>query len=262
VTITVLAGSPTVKLTASANPAFLDSSVTFTANVGNLSNGAGGTIAFYDGSTQIGSAAMSNGSATITTSTLASGSHTITAAYSGDSNFGPATSSPVSEAIQDFTITAAASGTATTPPAGQAVFTLYITPVGGSTLPAAVTLGHGNLPYGSTASLSPSTISAGSTTTSVVLQLNLSGSSTTAQQSALGKGAWPVAFALLLVPFGWKSRKLRVWLVLAVVSTALATGMSGCGGQLASQSFSIPVTATSGSLSHSVTLKLVVKNSN
>lgn len=95
-TVTVTPAPPTVTLTSSANPSSAGQSVTFTASI---PTGATGTITFKDGSTVLGTAPVSGGVATLTTSTLTSGTHTITATYGGDTNYGAATSAPLSQVV-------------------------------------------------------------------------------------------------------------------------------------------------------------------
>ena len=78
----------------------------------------------------------------------------------------------------------------------------------------------------------------------------------------LGGGALPVALGLILLPFAGVRRRrsgLTGWVVLAALSATLALGILGCGAKLSSENFSFNVTATSGSLSHSVTAHLTVK---
>ncbi len=79
----VLTASGTT-LSSSPNPSSLNQPVTFTARV----TGAAptGTVSFFDGATQIGTAPLTGGTATFTTSSLAAGSHSMTARYSGDAN--------------------------------------------------------------------------------------------------------------------------------------------------------------------------------
>jgi hypothetical protein len=47
--------------------------------------------------------------------------------------------------------------------------------------------------------------------------------------------------------------------VLALTSAALAVGLTACGITLTPQTSSLTITATSGSLSHSITVKLTVQ---
>lgn len=264
VTLTVLAITPNITLASSANDVFLTTPVTFTATIPSPGNTPPtGTVTFYDGATAIGSSPLSGGSASITTSTLPAGAQSITAVYSGDSNYGPGTSAALSENIQDFTLTAAGGGTATALPASQASFTLILTPVGGPTLPGAISLSATNLPAGTSAAFNPASVSANSPTTNVVLQVKLSGSAALHRPGApFGKGSLPVSLALILLPFSVRRSRarLRMLVLLAIMGIALAAGVSGCGGShLSPQSFSFPVTAQSGGLSHSITVQLTVE---
>lgn len=94
--------TPTVTLTASANPSTAGLSTLFTATVtkpsGTLLTPTGSVTFKVDGVTQ-STPAVSGGVATWTTSALASGTYAITAAYSGDSNFRTVTSSTLSQIV-------------------------------------------------------------------------------------------------------------------------------------------------------------------
>ena len=267
VTLSVIPGTPVVTLTTSANPIFLTYGVSFTASLPAYASTQTGTMTFYDGATQIGTATVAGGSGTFTTTALAAGVHSITAAYSGDSNYGPGTSSAMAETVEDFTLAFAnaASGTATIPAGGQAVYTLTITPVGGSTLPESVSLAAAEAPLGATATFSPATVAASSGATTVTLQLRMpSSSALTRPRDPFGSGALPVSLGLILLPFATRLRRGRAHLIrllaFAAVGAALIVGFTGCGGaKLSSQGFSFNVTASSGSLTHSVTATLTVK---
>jgi hypothetical protein len=266
VTLNVVPATPAITLSASANPAFMTYAVSFTASLPEYASTQSGTMTFYDGSTQIGAATVSGGSATITTTALAAGVHSITATYSGDSNYGPGASGGVSEDIQDFTLTFAnsASGTATVPAGGKAVYTLVITPVGGATLPAGVSLAVANTPLGMTPTFTPATVAASSGTTTVTLEVALpSQSSNDLPRGPFGGGSMPVALGLILLPFARRLRKagprLSRLAMLVALSAALALGLTGCGAKLSPQNLSFTVTAASGSLTHSVTAQLTVK---
>ena len=268
VTLTVIPGTPTITIKSSANPIFLDSGVSFTASLPAFASSETGTMTFYQGSTAIGTATVSGGSATLTTTSLAAGSQSITAAYSGDADYGPATSSAIIETVQDFTLAfAGGNGTVTAPPGGQATYSLVITPVNGATLPAAVTLSASNLQLGMSASFSPATIPAGSGATTVTMTITLPGKAANEQpKSPFGGGAFPigpVALGLILLPVAGRMRKARARLarlmvLLAIVAT-LAVGFMGCGTKTNPQNYSFSVTAAAGSLSHSLTPGLTVE---
>jgi Bacterial Ig-like domain (group 3) len=266
VTLTVLPGTATVNLTSSAGDAFLTSAVTFTATVPSPGNSQTGTMTFYDGASVIGSSSLSGASASITVSNLPAGTQSVTAVYSGDSDYGSATSNVLPETIQDFTLTAAGGGTASVLPATQASFTLIVTPVGGSTLPGALNMSVTGLPVGVTASFNPATVTANSPATDVILQVQLAGSAAQhGPASPFGRDALPLTLGLILLPFSLRRRGragLRKLLLLAAMAVALGASFTGCGGgSLANQSFSFPVTAQSGGLSHTVTVQLTVESS-
>ena len=86
-----------VTLTSSLDPASLGQAVTFTAVVSPGT--ATGTVGFMDGSTSLGTVTINGGTAALSVSTLSIGAHLITAAYSGDANDAPGTSTSLLEAI-------------------------------------------------------------------------------------------------------------------------------------------------------------------
>jgi hypothetical protein len=107
---TVNKAATTTTLASSSGTVAVGQTVTFTATVAALAPGAGtpsGTVTFSDGATVLGTAALVNGSASFATAALATGTHSITAAYGGDANFLPSSSSSaVSETVTSlFTFT-------------------------------------------------------------------------------------------------------------------------------------------------------------
>jgi hypothetical protein len=150
----------TVGLTSSSNPAYAQEPVTFTATV---PAGATGTVTFKDGTTTLGTGTAASGSATYTTSDLAPGTHSITAIYGGDSNFAGATSTALSQVIDDTaTISQISVAPGTTEPVGTnmtfsaLVSTYGDTPTGSVTFAnGATTLGSGTLSSVSTTNLLP-----------------------------------------------------------------------------------------------------------
>jgi len=94
----------TATVTASANPAVLGATVTFTATLQASSPGAGiptGAVTFLDFTTTLGTGTLNaGGQATFTTSALALGTHAITANYAGDNNFLASASPTQAETIK------------------------------------------------------------------------------------------------------------------------------------------------------------------
>ena len=84
-------------------PVVIGQEVTFTAQVMVVGDGAetpGGTVAFFDGSTQIGIGTLdADGYAMLKTSALTAGDHVITAQYLGTASFVPSVSPEVHEIV-------------------------------------------------------------------------------------------------------------------------------------------------------------------
>jgi hypothetical protein len=263
VTLKVIPAIAKISLTTSANPVFAMNPVVFTASLPEYAGTQTGTMTFYDGSTPIGTANVAGGTATLATAALGAGAHSITAVYSGDSNYGPGTSSALAENVQDFTLTFAAGGSngANVPAGGTAIYTLTLTPMNGSTMPGSVIVETPNLPLGMTATFSPSTVPAGSGATVITLEVTLP--ERAADARALPGGILSVALGLILVPLAGKVRKSRrSWIgmvVLVGLTAAVALGATGCGVKLSARNFSFNASASSGSLTHSVTAHLTVQ---
>ena len=102
--------STTTGVTSSLNPSTYGQSVTFTATVSDTSGGVPtGSVAFYDGSTDLGSGSSLSGSgnsatSTFTTSTLTAGSQSITAFYTPTGSFANSSGS-LSQTVDPATLT-------------------------------------------------------------------------------------------------------------------------------------------------------------
>jgi sugar lactone lactonase YvrE len=278
-TLTIGKAAPAaIGLASSSNPVLVQNAVTLTATVSSATGSPTGTVTFLDGSTPLGTATLAGGVATLTTSGLAVGSHTITAVYGGDGNFVSATSSALTEVIDDFdlaiSVTSGSSSitSVTALPGGTAVFTLIVSPINATTFPAAVTLSVSGLPPGAIAIFSPATLPAGSGTTTVTLTIQLPQTAAALHPTHdLGRRLAPFALALLLLPFAGRLRRagrrfgrtVSLLLLLGVTLSA-AVGLSGCGsasGFFGQQqtTYTVTVTGSSGALSHSTTVTLTVE---
>jgi hypothetical protein len=194
--------------------------------------------------------------------------HSITAAYSGDSNFKQVTSNAVSETIEDFTLSVVGSGSATASKGGQPAYTLSIAPPSGATLAGGVSLTVSGLPAGATASFSPATVPAGSGSTNVTLRVTFSNTAALERFSYPLGGALTMALGLVLLPFSGKRSRfsksltgILCWTAIGLVGAAIALGVAGCssgGSGTQPQTYTLTVTANSGSLSHATTLNLTV----
>ncbi|MGA3133029.1 MAG: FG-GAP-like repeat-containing protein [Terracidiphilus sp.] len=286
VTLTVNQATPDLSLASSADSTFFSNSVTFTATL-SPANGASssaappsGSVAFYDGTTQLGTATIATGAAAYTTSNLAAGTHSITAVYSGDSNYVTLTGFALNEVVENFTVAPSTGGStsATVSQGGQAVYSLVFSPPSGDTFPAAINLAVTGLPVGATATFSPTSIPAGAGPTTVTLTVALPATAAMQRQrSPLGPSQSPIVLGLIFIPLAVvRRRRLQhlgkaAWVLLFLLGGAVGiAGVSGCGGSsgpsqttsqsgTAPQTYTLTVAATSGSLSNTTTLTLTVE---
>jgi sugar lactone lactonase YvrE len=276
ITLTVSKAVAAISLTSTSSTVAPGIPIVFTAAVSSSVGTPTGSVSFSNGTSLLATVALSGGAASYSTSSLATGPDSITATYSGDNNFVASTSSGIVETVQDFDLTLAPSpggGTQTILPGGTAIYNFALGPSSGPTFPAAISLTVSGLPPAATATISPQVLAAGSGQTNVTLTIVLA--KTTA---ALGGGdslrrRWaPMLLGLLVLPFATgmrrssaRLRRMACVLFLALAGCGLLTGLSGCGstgsgffGQ-PQQSYSVIVTGTSGSISHSATVVLIVQ---
>ena len=91
-----------VRVASLPNPSQQGQPVTFAAKVTAAVNGSGlptGSVTFASGSKMANIAIISNGIAKFTTSKIPAGTHKVTARYSGDTNFNPNQSAPITQVV-------------------------------------------------------------------------------------------------------------------------------------------------------------------
>ncbi|MGO9084282.1 MAG: Ig-like domain-containing protein [Candidatus Sulfotelmatobacter sp.] len=277
-TITVNKAAPAIALASTAGTVLAKTPVTFTATVSSSAGTPSGSVDFYDGTTSLGQGTLALGVATYTTSNLTDGSHSITAAYGGNIDFSALTSTAITETVDDFAVSipSGSSNTATVSPGGSASYTLNIAPSGNATFLSAITLAVSGLPVGATAKFTPQALAAGAGATNVALAIQVPGQSSSLRHSdRLVLQLSPLMVGLLLLPFAsrlrrpsqsgrWRQIKggLSVVLLASAVAASLV-GLGGCGAPSSvspgSTSYILAITATSGSLSRSTTVALVVE---
>jgi Bacterial Ig-like domain (group 3)/FG-GAP-like repeat/FG-GAP repeat len=99
-TQTVSQPTTTTTLASTANPSYLNQSVTFTATVTSSYGGAvAGNVTFKQASTVLGTVALLNGQAAYSATYTTSGTRYVTAVYSGDSNHLGSTSAVLSQVV-------------------------------------------------------------------------------------------------------------------------------------------------------------------
>jgi hypothetical protein len=280
VSLTVSAAPTTIAttttLTASATNSAAGSNLIFAAAV-TPASGSGvptGSVTFSDGTTQLGTGTLdSTGKATYSTSSLAVGTHSITAAYGGDTNYMKSASAPVSVTItaatSDFSLSLSqASGTVSQ--SSSITSAVTITSSNGFNQP--VSLSCSGAPSNATCSLSPTSVTPSGTspgTATMTIQTGVKAAALALPNyfgHSPGSTAWAflsggrfLSFALL------RRRRRSLWtrfVTLLALSCGLigtATGCGSSGHSTPSGTYTITVTATSGTDSHSANYSLTVQ---
>jgi hypothetical protein len=159
-------------VTTSVSPSLVNQPVTFTATVsstfGSIPNND--SVAFYDGTTQLGTAMTAAGVATLTTSALSVKQHGIKATYGGDATF-KTSSGIVVQVVEPYTTTTTLSTSPNPSNFGESVqLTAVVSNTSGSNIPSrkvkfmngTTTLGTVTLDATGTATLGTFTLPVGS----------------------------------------------------------------------------------------------------
>ncbi|WP_433974331.1 beta strand repeat-containing protein [Tunturiibacter lichenicola] len=276
---------PTAITIIESTPAQLvNGGITFTATVTAPNPNATGTVTFMDGSVVLGTATLTpnggvavslstNASAILLTSSLVAGSHQIVAIYSGDNTFAPSTSAPANDLVEDFTNTNTGPASQNIFPGASTTYNFSLAPITASTFLNDVTVTVTGLPAGSTYTLTPSSVAAGSGVTAMVLSVQtsakLSAQNDQPASSPASRKGLPIALGMLgLVGIG-AVRRLRnkmprtlLLLLLMLGSLLPIAALSGCAGgyfTLNPQTYTVTVTGTEGLIQHAATATLIVQ---
>jgi hypothetical protein len=143
-----------------------------------------------------------------------------------------------------------------------ATFNLTVTPQNGFSGP--VTFSCSGLPTGSSCAFAPSTVTPSSGPAASMLTISTMPTPNAAATSLGGNrsrsSTWlPFGGGIVLALLVWPVRRRRIlpWMVLMLVIAA-GISISGCGGGIRQQSYSVTVTATGGNVSQITMLHLVV----
>ncbi len=210
-------------------------SLLFTSTVtSTTASGATGTVTFYAGNIAIGGPVAINnvGVATYSSSSFSFANNNFTAVYSGDTNFSTSTSSVVPPATGDFAVGPDALSFST-PQGGAGNLGITLQALYGST--GTITPSCSGLPANSLCRFSvngfnANTITLGSASVSVLVQVYTNVSSTLARNEMLSRGRFMVLSAGLLpvvLLFIRRRAKLRL-LVMLLAGFVLIGTLSGC----------------------------------
>ena len=172
-----------------------------------------------------------------------------------------------------FTITAPAAAQ-TILPAHAAAYTITVTAQNG-TFSNAVALGVSGMPAGATASFAPASVTPGSSSATSTLTIQVPwASASNGRESGgggLGRRLTPFVLALILLPFAGRLRRtgkrlgrMASMLLILAAGMAASAGLSGCDANTgffgqAQKTYVVTVTGTSGALSRSATVTLIVE---
>jgi YVTN family beta-propeller protein len=285
---TVVRADTTTSLGVSPNPSGLSQIVVLTAGIAVVPPGMGaptGIVTFFDGSNSLGTASLNSGlQATLQTSALGLGTHSLTAQYTGDTNFTASISAAVvlTTQAQDFSLVASAL-TPTSVTAGRTASSqLTVASLYGFN--GAVLLACSVSPKPSlapTCTVNPASLTPpgdGSPAASM-LTIGTTGATAALAQSVVWRDGgglrllWlPIpALAFLAAGLGsrrpWRNRLLSLLatcLLFAVMACQAGCGSGSHGSGSAgnpgtpADSYTVTVTAISGSLTHTASLTLTV----
>ena len=267
-------GPTSLALAASSNSPVFGTTVTFTATLTTTGSQSvpTGQVTFKDGTTTLGQSAFLDSTVTtFQTAALAIGPHTITAQYSGDTTFVGSTSSVVTVTVvpapPDYQVSIPNGSTTIT--AGQsATYNISITPQGGFN--GTISFACSGLPAKSSCSFNPPTLTPSGSDTSTTLTIATTGQTTASahtvnvQTMAALTGIGFLGIVFLGVPTR-RRRSLRL-AGMMFLGLTLAFAIVSCGGHKTTPTipgtppgtFSITVTATSGTTTHSSVITLTV----
>jgi hypothetical protein len=245
-----------------------------TANIGTSSLGLppSGTVSFFVGSNNLGSAGVQtvNGSsgpvtfATLSATQLANGQYTITANYSGDTNYIASSSGPAPINIQpDFSIEPSTTALPIQRPGSSGTMTISMTDLDGFT--GAVTFSCSGLPAEAKCAFSPASLSATGSTTLTITTAAKTGMlkhDGTIHQGTLALAVVGMTIGGVFIIGAPPGRRRRRKLLLTVLLGALCAGCGGGGGTknqgpppdagTPSGIYVVTLTGSSGSTTHSV----------
>jgi len=229
-------GGTTLGLTSSAASIAFGQTETLTATLTPTLAGRPsptGTVAFYDGTTLLGSVPVSSSTAAYSSSTLAVGSHSITAVYSGDGNFNPNTSAASSVSVTTlapaFTL-ASNPGSVSVTVGQQALATLTLT--ANATFGGSISFTCAGLPANASCTVNPTqvTLSAGTTAeATLVIGTTNSASNSHPQTLPFAKYAGGLSLAGLFFCVAFRRFNRRAFSMLSLVFLVFAVaGLSAC----------------------------------
>jgi sugar lactone lactonase YvrE len=206
-----------------------------------------GTVTFFDGANAIATSTLSAGTASATWLAPASGTHSIAAAYSGDADFTPNTSSAVATAVgslPNFVLAASGSNSQTVPGGSIATYVFSVAAQPGP-FTGTVFLAVSGLPQGATAAFAPPQVVPGASFATTTLSIT-----TPVNVVVLSRSRYSLAMlAAPMLFFCFRRRRSS-----QAIALLFLTGLLGCGARIVPEatqpvkSYSLTVSATGTNL--------------
>jgi hypothetical protein len=241
------------------------------------------TVSATSASTGAVTYAVTSGPATVSGSTVTVtgvGTVVLSASQAAAGSYTAATATTsfdvTATVVLDFTLNAGQSQSQTIQAGASATYSLQIAPTANA-YPANVTFAASGTPAGATSSFTPATVASNAGATTVTFTVNTA--TTTAMGTGFSSGSSlerklaPIALGILFLPFagtcrilkqGRKGARLLFMLLCALGGSMALIGCGGGGSQSGgssspqSQSYTITITAISGTVQHSTTVTLQV----
>ena len=259
-TAVVNQASQTINFTQPASPVTYTSGLQITLSA--TGGPSGSPIVFSIDESSTGTGSISGSTLNVTSV----GSFVIDANQAGSADYSAATQVQrtimVSAPAPDFSVTATPPSQSVVPGA-SATYPITVTDVG-SGFTNAITLSVSGLPPGATGTFTPATVTPGSESGTSTLTVT-----TAATAGMVRPNLWPMGTPVLALLFMLPFRRWRkLWrgklllLVAGLASLAGAASLMGCGGGFGlktSQTYTLTITGTSGTDTHSTTVQLTVK---
>ncbi len=259
-TVVVTQASQTINFTQPTSPVTYASALQITLSA--TGGASGNPVVFTRDSSSTATGSINGSTLTVTSA----GNLVIDANQAGSTNYSAATqvqrSITINAPAPDFTISTTQTSQ-TVEPGGSTTYPITVADSGGS-FTSAVTLSVSGLPPGATGTFNPTSVTPGSESGASTLTVTIAAVAGLVRPN-LWPMATPVMALLFMLPFrrwrrAWRGKLLLM--VAALASLAGALSLMGCGGGFGlktSQTYTLTITGTSGTDTHSTTVQLTVK---
>jgi len=260
-TVVINQASQAINFTQPTSPVTYTSGLQITLSA--TGGASGNAVVFSIDSSSTATGSISGSALTVTSA----GNLVIDANQAGNADYSAAPQVQktvvVNAPAPDFGITATPPSQSVAPGAA-ATYPITVTD-SGTSFTSAVTLSVSGLPAGATGTFNPPTVTPGSESGTSTLTVTIAANTASLVRPNLWPIGTPVLALLFMLPFRrWRKlwRGKHLLLVAGLASLAGALSLMGCGGGFGlktSQTYTLTITGTSGTDTHSTTVQLTVE---